>query len=379
MESVRRGDRGPAVVEIRAALQALALIATGEAALDPRDPAAQVYDETCELAVRGFQQQRGLIAHGSVDSDTYRMLVEARFRLGDRILLYAPSRMMRGDDIAALQERLLELGYNTGRVDAIFGEDTAAALSAFQRDSGLLPDGTCGPSTLRALSHLGRKVTGGSPLRLRQKDFYQSSGPALIGKRIVLDAADGAPGGLVIDGVSQSSLAWDIARRTEGRLAIMGARPTLTRGPDGAPSVDERAALANDTRAELLISIHIAGHDSPQANGVATYYYGGGSAVASDVGEEFAGLLHRELIARTNLLDLAVHGRQFELLRLTRMPAVILELGYLTNSDDRQRLVRDEFRDDIAEAIVAAVQRFYLTEDLDVVTGTWTFPADIRA
>lgn len=379
LQAIRRGDRGPAVVEIRTALQGLMLLPTGEAAPDPRDPAAQVYDAACQLAVRHFQQSRGLSADGNVDSDTYRALTEARFRLGDRILHFAPAHLQRGDDVATLQERLLELGYNTGRIDGIFGPDTNSSLIAFQSDYGLVPDGTCGPDTLRALSQLGRKVTGGSPLRLREKEHAINAGPALIGKRVVLDAAHGGDdSGVVVDGIDEASLAWDIATRTEGRLAVMGAHATLTRGPAGAPSVTERADLANDTRADLLISIHVTAHDSTAAQGIATYYFGRAQGIGSHIGEEFAGLLNRELTSRTGMVDLDIHPRQFELLRLTRMPAVKIEIGYLTNAADRAKLVDHAFRDIVAEGIVAAVQRFYLSEDADVATGTWSIPADLR-
>lgn len=379
MRPIRRGDRGPAVVDIRAALSALGLLHPSPAAGEPSDPHQATYDLTCELAVREFQQNRGLLVDGIVGEDTYRALSEARWRLGDRLLHYAPAHPLRGDDTATLQERLLELGYDVGNVDGIFGPRTAEALSAFQRDYGLVADGTCGPATLRALRQLGRKVVGGAPHRLRQETRVAISGPQLIGKKVVLDPGHGGDDtGATHGDLTEAELMWDIAARTEGRLAVAGVTTYLTRGPSTGPEVGERAAFANTTDADLFVSLHLDAHHTPAAAGLATYYFGTGSGVSSHVGEEFAGLVHREVLARTSLVDCLIHAKTYELLRLTRMPAVQLDLGYLTHPADRDRLADPSFRDTVAEALLAAVQRFFLPAEQDVATGTWTLPPDLR-
>lgn len=377
MQAIRRGDRGLAVADVRAALVALGLLRNAEPR--PTDLADAVYDRTCELAVREFQQNRGLLVDGTVGQETYRALTEARWRLGDRLLHYAPTHMLRGDDVSALQERLLELGYNSGRVDGIFGPLTDSALRGFQRDYGLVADATCGPATLRALRQLGRKVVGGAPHRLREEAWVARSGPQLIGKKVVLDPGHGGEDpGLRYAGLTESDLTWDLAARIEGRLAVAGVTAYFTRGPQTGATNAKRAGFANATDADLLVSLHLDGHPSPQAQGLATYYFGAGSGVSSHVGEAFAGLVHREILARTGLVDCAVHPKTWELLRLTRMPAVRLDVGYLTHHGDRARLADPAFRDAVAEAVLASVQRFFLPAEDDFATGTWTLPADLR-
>jgi len=74
-------------------------------------------------------------------------------------------------------------------------------------------------------------------------------------------------------------------------------------------------------------------------------------------------------VARTDLLDGRTHAKTWDLLRYTSMPAVRLELGYLTHPGDAARLASAEFRDVIAEAIVVSVQRLYLPSDQDAPTG----------
>jgi N-acetylmuramoyl-L-alanine amidase len=91
--------------------------------------------------------------------------------------------------------------------------------------------------------------------------------------------------------------------------------------------------------------------------------------VASSVGERFAGLVQREIVARTDLVDLRSHAKTWDMLRRTRMPAVRIDVGYLTNPGDAARLSDPDFRDVIAEAVVVAVQRVYLDPDHDAQTG----------
>ena len=121
--------------------------------------------------------------------------------------------------------------------------------------------------------------------------------------------------------------------------------------------------------------MHVDGSRRRRANGVATYYYGDGARGArSETGARFAALLQRELIARTDLLDCGTHGKTWDLLRRTRMPAVRLELGYVTNAGDASRLADPGFRDVVAEAVVVAVQRLYLPPHEDAPTGSIRLP-----
>ncbi|MEV1286770.1 N-acetylmuramoyl-L-alanine amidase [Micromonospora sp. NPDC049679] len=371
MRPIRRGDRGPAVTEIRAVLVGLDL-------LGPTDPIrADDFDAEAERAVRTFQQSRGLSIDGQVGAETWRALDAARWRLGDRALFHAIPEPLIGEDVRTLQERLLEMGYDVRRPDGIYGARTARAVAQFQREVGLSPDGSCGPQTMHALRRLGRKVIGGRPQWLREADALRESGPNLVGKTVIVDPGHGSadPGIVVPDGPlrwTEADLAYDLAARLEGRLAAAGMRVHLTRGPAPvAPLPDlTRAQLANDLGADLFISLHIDGHANPEADGVATYHYGTDNGVTSTVGERLANLVQREIVVRTGLRDCHIHAKTWELLRLTRMPAVRVDVGYLTSPADRARLVDPLFRDQVVDAIVAAVQRMYFPVEQDVPTGS---------
>jgi N-acetylmuramoyl-L-alanine amidase len=230
---------------------------------------------------------------------------------------------------------------------------------------------------MNALSRLGRKVIGGAPLALRENAKLHGSGPTLVNKTIVIDPGHGGPdlGMTVPEGLlrwTEADLAFDLAMRLEGRLGAAGMRVHLTRGPVSEVELSdlERAQLANELGADLLISLHIDGHPNPAADGVATYHFGSDSGVTSTVGERLAGLVQREVVMRTGLRNCQTHGKTWELLRLTRMPAVRVEVGYLTSPTDRAQLIDPLFRDRVVEAIVAAVQRMYFPVEDDVPTGS---------
>ena len=125
--------------------------------------------------------------------------------------------------------------------------------------------------------------------------------------------------------------------------------------------------------ADLLLSLHIDGSTSPQACGIATFHFGTDSGATSTVGETLAELVQRELVARTRFADCRVHHRPWDVLRLTRMPAVQVEMGYLSNPDERARLLSDEFRNLLADGLLVAVKRLYLDGRDDPHTGTFTF------
>ncbi len=315
--------------------------------------------ELSQAEIRSFQQARGLNVTGLVDEVTDRALEEARWKLGDRSLNLQEPPLMRGDDVAALQSRLTEMGFDCGRVDGIYGPRTELAVKDFQKSVGAAVDGKCGPATIIALIRLTKIVSGGAPLAMRESATQRNRGPALANKTIVLNP----------DGDDQ--LVYDVAVRTEGRLLALGASVFLTRGVSNNPSESERIAFTNSSNADLMISLHEDSYKNENAHGAATYFYGSDAhGVHSIVGERFASLVQREICARTDFANCRTHAMTWDLLRLTKAPAVRIDLGYKTNPGDIGRMSRPDFRDVIAEALVIAIQRLYLAAEDDAKTGT---------
>jgi N-acetylmuramoyl-L-alanine amidase len=315
--------------------------------------------ELSESEIRSFQQARGLSVTGLVDEVTARALEEAQWKLGDRSLNLQEPPLMHGDDVAALQSRLTEMGFDCGRVDGIYGPRTELAVKDFQKSVGATVDGKCGPATIIALIRLTKIVSGGAPSILRESANQKNRGPALANKTIVLNPDGDDP------------FVYDVAVRTEGRLLALGASVFLTRGEKNNPSESERIAFTNNSNADLMISLHEDSYKNENAHGAATYFYGSEAhGVHSIVGERFASLVQREICARTDFANCRTHAMTWDLLRLTKAPAVRIDLGYRTNPGDIGRMSRPDFRDVIAEALVIAIQRLYLAAEDDAKTGT---------
>ena len=106
---------------------------------------------------------------------------------------------------------------------------------------------------------------------------------------------------------------------------------------------------------------------------MASFHFGNSHGSTSMIGQVLTGFIQREIVARTPLRDCRTHGRTWDLLRLTKMPTVQIDIGYLTNESDVAVLTNPRYRDTIAEAILVAVKRLYLLGQDDQPTGTFTF------
>jgi len=341
------GDSGDRVLQVTNYLLRLNLLSSESA----------TFDAKVSSAVKEFQQSRGLTVTGNVDEITLSSLDEARWKLGDRVLSLS-NPYMRGDDVAHLQAQLIEMGFNCGRVEGIFGTETEFAVMEFQKSVGIKVDGRCGPATLMSLMRLIKIVSGGAPMQLRDAAARADRGPALAGKIIVLDPSD-------------STDIFDLVQRLEGRLIALGVNVFVTRNTTSHPTESERINISNKSGADLVISLHQDKYRNEKAHGVATYYYGSDShGVHSIVGERFATLVQREICARTDLLNCRTHAKTWDLLRLTKSPTVLIELGFESNPGDSKRLVDAQFRETVVESLMIAIQRLYLTAEDDAKTGT---------
>lgn len=288
-----RGAHGDVVRDVQRRLGALGH--------DLGDDPSGTYGEATETAVTAFQRQRGLPADGLVGPVTWAALVEAGHRLGDRFL-YHRSPMLRGDDVAELQAALGALGFDAGKVDGICGPDTATALREFQRNSGLTPDGICGPDTVAALRRLAARRAGPTSVAQAREVLAQRDAPrSLAGRRIVI----GAPGPLDA-----------VADRVRLLLTEAGATVSVVHHADGSLQARE----ANDAGAEVFLGLRLATGACCHSAYYATEGFEsvGGRRLAELAGPELGMVLGQEP---------EVAGMRLPVLRETRMPAVLCEVG----------------------------------------------------
>ncbi len=352
MEPIRKGQVGPEVEDVQRRLADLGL---------PCADDAGVFSEGTRAAVRAFQQQRGLPADGVVGDDTWRSLVGASYRLGDR-LLYVTRPLMHGDDIRELQRRLNRLGFDCGYDDGLYGQQTFEALREFQLNVGLDVDGIAGQSTIDVLTRLHRQHQSAPAYVAREREqLRRSHRTTLASARVMIDPAHGPddPGVRSLDGVAEHAVTWQIASVVEGQLAALGAHVVLARGPGTTPTPSQRAAHANREDVEVILSIHLNADGSPRARGAAGYHFGTEGYV-SERGRALAELAVERIVEATGTAHCRVHASTSALLRESRAPAVIIEVGFLSHPEEGRALATSAHQRRVGAELVDALVCFLL-------------------
>jgi N-acetylmuramoyl-L-alanine amidase len=220
---------------------------------------------------------------------------------------------------------------------------------------------------------------------------------------IVIDPGHGGSetGAIGPSGVAEKELTLLLARDLEAHLGRLGVRVVLTRGEDATIPHDTRAAIANQNRADLFISIHLNSSLGSGAHGAETYFLSTEASdaraaraadeenapgavpsgqTAGDTSDEvkdlelilwdlaqtrhlsesqrFATLIQGELNETLQLRDRGVKQAPFRVLRGAEMPAVLVELGFLSNPDEEKKLQDAAYRGELAEALTRAVERY---------------------
>lgn len=358
MDLIRLGSTGPEVADVQRRLADLGL---------PCDDEPGVFGEGTRAAVRTFQQRRGLPSDGIVGEDTWRELVGASFRLGDR-MLYVTRPLLHGDDVRELQRRLNQLGFDAGHDDGLYGPQTFEAVREFQLNVGIAVDGIAGPTTVDLLARLHRHHQEAPAYAVREREQLRRPARSTItGARIMLDPGrcPRDPGLRAPDGTPEHEVTWRIAAAAEGRLAALGAHVVLSRGPGTSPTPSQRAAHANAEDVEAIVSIHTNGHSSAVARGAAGWFFGT-DVYVSDRGRRLAELVVDRICELTGTPNCRTHPSTTAILQASRAPAAVVDVGFLTHCEEGRALTRPDYQRTVADAIVDGVVRFLLGDPSDV-------------
>lgn len=171
---------------------------------------------------------------------------------------------------------------------------------------------------------------------------------------IVLDPGHGGrdPGAVGIGGLSETDIVNPMSHRIRDLLEEQGVRVIMTREDNRTVDLQPRVELANRVNANLFVSLHAnaISMSRPDVNGIETYYF--------QTGEQLARTLHRSLLDATGGPDRGVRTARFYVLRHTRMPAVLLELGFVTGSQDARRLADPQYREVLSQAIARGILQY---------------------
>jgi N-acetylmuramoyl-L-alanine amidase len=217
--------------------------------------------------------------------------------------------------------------------------------------------------------------------------------PVSAFRTVIIDPGHGGDdeGVKSADGAKEKDLTLAIARRVKAVIeARLGLRVLLTRDDDRSVPVDERTSAANNNKADLFVSLHLNGSVRPSASGASIYVaafdrdaaqaaaggaervpaFGGGSREIEmvpwdlaqtrhlDQSAAFADLLQQTLHDHVPLAPRPVDRAPLRVLESANMPAVLVELGYLTNAEQAKLLGGEAFQNAVVQALFDAIVKF---------------------
>ncbi len=173
--------------------------------------------------------------------------------------------------------------------------------------------------------------------------------------KIFLDPGHGGdnPGAIAPTGLEEATVNLDVALRTGEILTSRGYEVNYSRTTNVNVSLAQRARLANLWGADYFVSIHCNSATNPTYNGTESFYYRKGT-----VAERFAETVNTALVRQIELVDLGVKERNLAVLRLTLMPATLVELAFLSNPREAQLLASSTFRQNCAVGISNGIIEF---------------------
>lgn len=180
--------------------------------------------------------------------------------------------------------------------------------------------------------------------------------PALAGYTVVLDAGHGgSASGAIYGGVMEKDLTLPITLEVAHILEERGCQVFLTRWEDSDVGLYERCDMANGTGADVFVSIHAnASVTNLEFQGTFTYYYPG-----SYWGEALAGMIQAEVVRAAGSIDRGILTDNFVVLRETRMPAVLVETGFMSCPAELWRLCDPAYQRALAQGIANGVERYF--------------------
>lgn len=241
--------------------------------------------------------------------------------------------------------------------------------------------------------------TGGAPAKPDMSLLARPLQPRALGlgvRRVVLDAGHGGEnlGTESTVGLREKDVTLDLAQRARGLLLQHGFEVVLTRNGDDTLSLKERAAIANQHRGDIFVSIHLNSFKPASLRAIETYYLGPSAqpeheAIAAkenensgysladmrtllegiyadarrDESKRLARAVQDAVLQGVRKTDVAIRDRgvktaPFVVLVATEMPAILAEVSCLSNPAEAERLGTNDYRQTIAEALVTGIQGF---------------------
>lgn len=177
--------------------------------------------------------------------------------------------------------------------------------------------------------------------------------PKLIGKSsVVLDPGHGGSDyGAIRGGINEKDINLDVAKRVEAILISKGVSVAMTRDIDEAVSLQDRTILCANKKPDIFVSIHVNSSVKPEIIGIETHYYHQNSV-------DLAQTIHTNMINYIKTNDRGLFKSKFYVINHTEVPAILVEMGFLSNPNERCELISEKRKQQTAEAIANGILRY---------------------
>jgi N-acetylmuramoyl-L-alanine amidase len=179
---------------------------------------------------------------------------------------------------------------------------------------------------------------------------------------VVLDAGHGGEDkGANFGSIYEKDITLKIANYTAESLMFNGFKVVKTRDEDKFLYLDEISDIANKASADLFISVHINSNKLSKYKGITTYYYDA-NGYQKNERIKLAGALQKELVKSDNWENRGIAKDNLAVLRNSEIPCALLELGFMSNSEDRDKLMKDEVLKNFSSNIIKGVVSYFSIE-----------------
>ena len=175
----------------------------------------------------------------------------------------------------------------------------------------------------------------------------------LQGKIIVVDAGHGGKdAGAISEKYYEKVSALAISKKLEAELKNQGATVIMTRDDDTFVSLQDRVAISNNQNATIFISIHLNSSEKSSPNGIETHWY-------KDNSKALAQAVHSNLIKNIKCIDRGLINSKFYVINHTEAPAILVEVGFISNIAERNELFEEKRQNATAKAIKNGVLEYF--------------------
>ena len=149
--------------------------------------------------------------------------------------------------------------------------------------------------------------------------------------------------------INEKDITLEITQRVDSILKSKGYKTVLVRNDDTFVSLEDRSAMNEAENPELFVSIHVNSAVSKDPSGIETHWYHENS-------KELAQIIHKHMTKNIpNSLDRGLFKSKFYVINHTTVPAVLCEIGFLSNPDERNELITEGRKQKTAKAIAEGI------------------------